>query len=119
MVVCLGEKKYRAGDIIEYMGGGRDYLVAIEGEEGFLYVNACDPSEIERGLCRFFDDFLSLGDFENFKVVGHWGDGGYDDARRWYAENKESYQLCPLVHNAMPGVELEEELGEWWIPEIL
>lgn len=25
---------YSAGDIIEYEGGGRDYLVAIEGEEG-------------------------------------------------------------------------------------
>ena len=25
---------YSAGDIIEYEGGGRDYLVSIEGEEG-------------------------------------------------------------------------------------
>lgn len=34
---------YSAGDIIEYEGGGRDYLVSIEGEEG-LWVNACNPS---------------------------------------------------------------------------
>lgn len=33
---------YSAGDIIEYEGGGRDYLVSIEGEEG-LWVNACNP----------------------------------------------------------------------------
>ena len=39
---------YSAGDIIEYEGGGRDYLVSIEGEEG-LWVNACNPSWIEIG----------------------------------------------------------------------
>ena len=38
---------YSAGDIIEYEGGGRDYLVAIEGEEG-LWVNACNPSWVIR-----------------------------------------------------------------------
>ena len=45
---------YSAGDIIEYEGGGRDYLVAIEGEEG-LWVNACNPSWVERGLRGFCD----------------------------------------------------------------
>lgn len=46
---------YSAGDIIEYEGGGRDYLVAIEGEEG-LWVNACNPSWVERGLRGFCDE---------------------------------------------------------------
>ena len=45
---------YSAGDIIEYEGGGRDYLVSIEGEEG-LWVNACNPSWVERGLRGFCD----------------------------------------------------------------
>ena len=40
---------YSAGDIIEYEGGGRDYLVSIEGEEG-LWVNACN----RRGLSAAF-----------------------------------------------------------------
>ena len=44
---------YRAGDIIEYEGGGRDYLVSIEGEEG-LWVNACNSTWIERGLRDFY-----------------------------------------------------------------
>lgn len=35
---------YSAGDIIEYEGGGRDYLVSIEGEEG-LWVNASSNTE--------------------------------------------------------------------------
>lgn len=46
---------YSAGDIIEYEGGGRDYLVSIEGEEG-LWVNACNPSWVERGLRGFCDE---------------------------------------------------------------
>ena len=45
---------YSAGDIIEYEGGGRDYLVSIEGEDG-LWVNACNPSWVERGLRGFCD----------------------------------------------------------------
>lgn len=45
---------YRAGDIIEYEGGGRDYLVSIEGEEG-LWVNACNSTWIEQGLRDFCD----------------------------------------------------------------
>ena len=46
---------YSAGDIIEYEGGGRDYLVSIEGEEG-LWGNAGNPSWVERGLRGFCDE---------------------------------------------------------------
>ena len=63
---------YSAGDIIEYEGGGRDYLVSIEGEEG-LWVNACNPSWIERGLRSFCDEcrpFFSDRLYEGAEVVG-------------------------------------------------
>lgn len=66
---------YSAGDIIEYEGGGRDYLVSIEGEEG-LWVNACNPSWIERGLRSFCDEcypFFSDRLYEGAEVVGHLG----------------------------------------------
>lgn len=68
---------YSAGDIIEYEGGGRDYLVSIEGEEG-LWVNACNPSWIERGLRSFCDEcypFFSDRLYEGAEVVGHLGGG--------------------------------------------
>ena len=45
---------YSAGDIIEYKGGSSDYLVSIEGEES-MWVNACNPSWVERGLRGFCD----------------------------------------------------------------
>lgn len=63
---------YSAGDIIEYEGGGRDYLVSIEGDE-------CHP---------FFADLL----YEGAEVVGHFGEGTVEDARRWYGENKAVYR---------------------------
>ena len=53
---------YRAGDIIEYEGGGRDYLVSIEGEEG-LWVNACNSTWIERGLRDFCDELRSASSY--------------------------------------------------------
>lgn len=77
---------YSAGDIIEYEGGGRDYLVSIEGEEG-LWVNACNPSWIERGLRSFCDEcrpFFSDRLYEGAEVVGHLGGGTVEDASRWY-----------------------------------
>lgn len=85
---------YSAGDIIEYEGGGRDYLVVIEGEEG-LWVNACNPSWVERGLRDFCDEchpFFADRLYEGAEVVSHFGDGTVEDARRWYAENRESYR---------------------------
>lgn len=81
---------YSAGDIIEYEGGGRDYLVSIEGEEG-LWVNACNPSWIERGLRSFCDEcrpFFSDRLYEGAEVVGHLGGGTVEDASRWYEENQ-------------------------------
>lgn len=85
---------YSAGDIIEYEGGGRDYLVSIEGEEG-LWVNACTPSWIERGLRGFCDEcypFFADRLYEGARVVGHEGGGTLEDARRWYGENKAVYR---------------------------
>lgn len=85
---------YRAGDIIEYEGGGRDYLVSIEGEEG-LWVNACNPSWVERGLRGFCDEchpFFADCLYEGVEVVGHFGEGTVEDARRWYGENKVLYR---------------------------
>lgn len=86
--------EYRAGDIIEYEAGNRDYLVAIEGEEG-LWVNACNSSWIERGLRGFCGEcypFFADRLYEGAKVVGHEGNGTVDDARRWYGENKAVYR---------------------------
>lgn len=86
---------YSAGDIIEYEGGGgRDYLVSIEGKEG-LWVNACNPSWIERGLRSFCDEcrpFFSDRLYEGAEVVGHLGGGTVEDASRWYEENKALYR---------------------------
>lgn len=85
---------YSAGDIIEYEEGGRDYLVSIEGEEG-LWVNACNSTWIERGLRDFCDEcypFFADRLYEGSKVVGHFGEGTVEDARRWYAENRDSYR---------------------------
>ena len=85
---------YSAGDIIEYEGGGRDYLVSIEGEEG-LWVNACNPSWVERGLRGFCDEchpFFADCLYEGAEVVGHFGKGTVEDARRWYGENKAVYR---------------------------
>ena len=85
---------YSAGDIIEYEGGGRDYLVSIEGEEG-LWVNACNPSWIERGLRSFCDEcypFFSDRLYEGAEVVGHLGGGTVEDASRWYEENMALYR---------------------------
>lgn len=85
---------YSAGDIIEYEGGGRDYLVSIEGEEG-LWVNACNPSWVERGLRGFCDEchpFFADCLYEGVEVVGHLGEGTVEDARRWYGENKAVYR---------------------------
>lgn len=75
-------------------GGGRDYLVSIEGEEG-LWVNACNPSWIERGLRSFCDEchpFFSDRLYEGAEVVGHLGGGTVEDASRWYEENKALYR---------------------------
>ena len=86
--------QYKAGDIIKYEDGRLDYLMRIEGEEG-LWVNACNPSWIERGLRGFCDEcypFFSGRYGDGAVVVGHYGDGTYGDACRWYAENKELYR---------------------------
>lgn len=85
---------YSAGDIIEYEGGGRDYLVSIEGEEG-LWVNACNPSWVERGLRGFCDEchpFFADCLYEGVEVAGHFGEGTVEDASRWYEENKALYR---------------------------
>lgn len=46
---------FKAGDIIWYESGTQDYLVEIPGEEG-LWVNACNPSWIERGERWFCEE---------------------------------------------------------------
>lgn len=56
------------------------------GEEG-LWVNACNPSWIERGLRSFCDRL-----YEGAEVVGHLGGGTVEDASRWYEENKALYR---------------------------
>ena len=86
-VQCRGHHRVRGG-------GGRDYLVSIEGEEG-LWVNACNPSWIERGLRSFCDEcypFFSDRLYEGAEVVGHLGGGTVEDASRWYEENKALYR---------------------------
>ena len=72
---------YSAGDIIEYEGG--------------LWVNACNPSWIERGLRSFCDEcypFFSDRLYEGAEVVGHLGGGTVEDASRSYEENKALYR---------------------------
>lgn len=83
--------EFKAGDIIAYENGRLDYLISIPGEQG-LFVNACNPSWIERGLRNFCDECYPLSSLdEGAKVVGHYGSGTRDDAWKWYEENKENY----------------------------
>lgn len=88
----MSTKKFEAGDVVEYENGRLDYLVAIPGKEG-LWVNACSPSWIERGLRSFCEEcypFTSY-DADEAKVVGHFGDGSCTSAQSWYSDNKELY----------------------------
>lgn len=85
---------FKAGDIIWYESGTQDYLVEIPGEEG-LWVNACNPSWIERGerwFCEECYPFFAEGLDDGAKVIGHFGEGTLDDAQRWYQENKALYR---------------------------
>lgn len=64
-------------------------------EEEGLWVNACNPSWIERGLRSFCDEcrpFFSDRLYEGAEVVGHLGGGTVEDASRWYEENKALYR---------------------------
>lgn len=86
--------KFNAGDVIRYPSGRLDYLVSIPGEEG-LWVNAVNPSWIDRGLRDFCDEcypFYENGWDKDAEVVGHFGNGDCASARSWYAENKEEYR---------------------------
>ena len=84
---------FHAGDVIEYENGHLDYLVAIPGEDG-LWVNACNPSWIERGERTFCQECYPFfdGTHKHAKVVGHYGRGDASSARIWYEENKERYR---------------------------
>lgn len=58
-------------------------------------MNACNPSWVERGLRGFCDEchpFFADRLYEGAEVVGHSGKGTVEDARRWYAENRDSYR---------------------------
>lgn len=84
---------FKAGDVVRYPDGRLDYLVEMPGETG-LWVNACNPSWIERGLRGFCEEcypFFAERLFEGTAVIGHFGEGTCDDARFWYAENKGAY----------------------------
>ena len=86
--------KFDAGDVIRYPSGRLDYLVSIPGKEG-LWVNAANPSWIDRGLRDFCDEcypFYEVWPDNDAVVVGHFGNGDCDSARSWYAENKEEYR---------------------------
>lgn len=86
--------KFNAGDVIRYPSGSLDYLVSIPGEEG-LWVNACNPSWIDRGLREFCEEcypFYESGLDADAEVVGHFGEGDCSSARNWYAENKDGYR---------------------------
>lgn len=89
----MSKQDFQAGDVIEYGNGRRDYLVAIPGQDG-LWVNACNPSWIERGLRGFCEQCyrFTRDDAEEAKVVGHFGDGSCTSAQSWYADNKELYR---------------------------
>ena len=86
--------KFDAGDIIRYPSGRLDYLVSIPGEEG-LWVNAVNPSWIDRGLRDFCDEcypFYENGYDKDAEVVGHFGNGDCASAWSWYAEHKDEYR---------------------------
>ena len=86
--------KFDAGDIIRYPSGRLDYLVSIPGEEG-LWVNAVNPSWIDRGLRDFCDECYPFYENEwdkDAEVVGHFGNGDCASAWSWYAEHKEEYR---------------------------
>lgn len=87
------QREYKAGDIIEYDDGKLDYLMRVSDEDE-LGVNACSRSWIERGDRSFGDEvyaFFGSGLDEGAKVVGHFGDGTWDDAQNWYEENKDRW----------------------------
>lgn len=86
------EENYEAGDIVEYANGRRDYLIKVD-EDGGIGVNACNPSWIERGLRDFGDECYAFfaGLQDGAKIVGHFGNGSVEDAKQWYATNKERY----------------------------
>ncbi|NSC66213.1 hypothetical protein G4345_16185, partial [[Eubacterium] rectale] len=50
---------------------------------------------VERGLRGFCDEchpFFADCLYEGVEVVGHFGEGTVEDARRWYGENKAVYR---------------------------
>ena len=85
--------KFKAGDVIQYPNGRQDYLIAIPGEDG-LWVNACNPSWIDRGLRGFCEECYPFGTPEDMEaeVVGHYGDGDGFSAQEWYAANRDKYR---------------------------
>lgn len=86
--------RFGAGDVIEYEDGRLDYLMRVD-DEYELGVNACSKSWIERGDRNFGDEvyaFFGNGLDEGARVVGHFGNGTWDDAREWYAANMERYR---------------------------
>ena len=56
--------KFQAGDIIQYPNGRQNYLIAIPGQDG-LWVNACNPSWIDRGLRSFCEECYPFGGSED------------------------------------------------------
>lgn len=84
--------KFQAGDIIQYPNGRQNYLIAIPGQDG-LWVNACNPSWIDRGLRSFCEECYPFGGSEDeaAQVVGHYGDGDGISAQEWYERNRERY----------------------------
>lgn len=87
------EEEFKAGDVVQYDDGKMDYLIKIEGDDG-LFINACNPSFIERGL-RYFGQELYPFTYDCRQLVivcGHYKDGSVDSAISWFAENKEFYK---------------------------
>lgn len=79
-------EKFKAGSIIRYPDGKLDYLIFIPNENG-LWVNACNPEWVRQGRKRFGEEcypFFVNEMYEGAEVVGHFGDGSLDDARRWF-----------------------------------
>lgn len=80
------DQKIKAGDIIEYPSGRREYVFRTIGEDAEPAVNACNESWIERGLRLYGQELYPIRvlDMDGVVVVDHYGDGLLDDGRRWY-----------------------------------
>lgn len=83
------DQTIKAGDIIEWTDGKRDYIFR-HPVTGQLGVNACARSYVDRGDKNYGDELYLLLDVDmsDVTIVDHYGDGSSIDGCRWYESQK-------------------------------